>query len=337
MRYRNGTSQIRDVITTKKYSLYDRMVLIHKSIKNKGVCMKVIKKANKTEFISDFFNTCEDTVSFEVYPPKKGQKKQFEIIKNTINRLKDLRPDFISVTYGPGGTNKGKAVDISEYIKKHYLTPLAHLTSVGYTKEDIPPILEKLHSIGVKNILALRGDVPQNAIFPHGAWCDFRYAKDLISIIRRDGRFCIGAAAYPEGHPDCKDLRISITHMKDKIEAGADFFITQMFFDNQIYFDFLERVRDAGIHKPIIPGIMPVLRAKQINKILALSGAYVPKQLSEAIKLYTDNPQSMEAFGIEYALKQINGLKHQGIRRFHIYSMNRWEQITKIVKLAQLK
>lgn len=299
--------------------------------------MKEIKKDPQTEFISDFFNTREDSVSFEVYPPKKGQKKQFEIIKNTINRLKDLRPDFISVTYGPGGTNKGKAVEISEYIKEHDVTPLAHLTSVGYTREDISPILDRLYTIGVKNILALRGDVPQNAVFPHGAWCDFRYAKDLIMIIKRDGRFCIGAAAYPEGHPDCKDLRISINHMKEKIEAGADFFITQMFFDNQLYFDFLDRVRDAGIHKPIIPGIMPVLRAKQMGKILALSDAYVPKKLSEAINLYHDNPQAMEAYGIEYALRQIDGLKHQGIRRFHIYSMNRWEQITQIVRLAQLK
>src|SRR6056297_2043810 len=309
MRYRNGTSQIRDVITTKKYSLYDRMVLIHKSIKNKGVCMKVIKKANKTEFISDFFNTHEETVSFEVYPPKKGQNKQFEIIKNTIKRLKDLQPDFISVTYGPGGTNKGKAVDISEFIKNNDLTPLAHLTSVGYTREDIPPILDKLHSIGVKNILALRGDVPQDAIFPHGAWCDFRYAKDLISIIKRDGRFCIGAAAYPEGHPDCKELKISIDHMKVKIEAGTDFFITQMFFDNQLYFDFLDRVRDSGVHKPIIPGIMPVLKAKQVGKILALSDAYVPKKLAEAIEKYMDSPQDMEAYGIEYTLRQIDSLK----------------------------
>ena len=242
--------------------------------------MKESKKTKKTEFISDFFITQEDSVSFEVYPPKKGQRKQFEIIKNTIKRLKTLEPDFISVTYGPGGTNKGKAVDISAYIRKHDITPLAHLTSVGYTREDIPPILDKLHSIGVKNILALRGDVPQNAIFPHGAWCDFRYAKDLISMIKKDGRFCIGAAAYPEGHPDCKELKISINHMKEKIEAGADFFITQMFFDNQLFFDFLDRARDAGIHKSIIPGIMPVLRAKQIGKILALSDAYVPKKQS---------------------------------------------------------
>ena len=298
--------------------------------------MKDNEKELKKEFISDYFNTHENRVSFEVYPPKKGQKKQFEIIKNTINRLKDLNPDFISVTYGPGGTNKGKAVDISEYIKKHGLTPLAHLTSVGYTREDIPPILDKLYSIGVKNILALRGDVPQKAIFPHGAWCDFRYAKDLISIIRRDGRFCIGAAAYPEGHPDCKELRISIDHMKVKIEAGADFFISQMFFENQLYFDFLDRVRDAGIHIPIIPGIMPVLRAKQIGKILALSDAYVPKKLAEAIEKYSDEPKEMEDYGIDYTLSQIEELKSYGINKFHIYTMNRWEQVTKIVKLAQL-
>lgn len=299
----------------------------------------MIKKRdeNKNEFLSEFFSVHQQTISFEVYPPKKGQKKQFEIIKNTINRLKDLEPDFISVTYGPGGTNKGKAVDISEYIKQHDVTPLAHLTSVGYTREDIPPLLDKLYTIGVKNILALRGDVPQNVIFPHGAWCDFRYAKDLINMIKKDGRFCIGAAAYPEGHPDCKDLKISINHMKEKIEAGADFFISQMFFDNQIYIDFLDRVRDAGIHKPIIPGIMPVLRAKQINKILSLSDAYVPKKMAEAIKLYRDDPKAMEAYGIEYALRQIEGLKNQGIQRFHIYSMNRWEQIRQIVKLAQLK
>ncbi len=298
--------------------------------------MSVQEGQEKRQLISDLFNEKESSVSFEVYPPKKGQRKQFEIIQNTIKKLKDMNPDFISVTYGPGGTNKGKAVEISQYIKKHDLLPLAHLTSVGYTREDMPPILENLHSIGVRNILALRGDVPMSSIFPHGAWCDFEFAKDLINMIRQDGRFCIGAAAYPEGHPDCKDLKISIDHMKTKIEAGADFFISQLFFDNELYLQFLERACDAGVHKPIIPGIMPVLKAKQINKILILANAHVPESLSKAIEKYANNPADMEAFGIDYALKQIEVLKENGIKRFHIYTMNHWEQVTKIVKLAKL-
>jgi methylenetetrahydrofolate reductase (NADPH) len=294
--------------------------------------------------INEIFESKSDSVSFEVYPPKKGQKKQFEIIKNTINKLTDLNPDFISVTYGPGGTNKGKAVEISEYIENKYDTEiyngtiaLAHLTAVGYTREDIDGILDKLNQKGVRNILALRGDIPENVTFPHGAWCDFEFAKDLISVIKQDGRFCIGAAAYPEGHPDCKDVRISIDHLKTKVESGADFFITQIFFDNEVYYRFLDLVGESGMHMPIVPGIMPVLRAKQIKKIISLSQASIPDELNLKIEEYWEKPKEMEQFGIEFAIKQIEDLKKHGIKRFHIYTMNRWEQIEKIVKLSGLK
>ncbi|HOO31743.1 MAG TPA: methylenetetrahydrofolate reductase [Thermotogota bacterium] len=294
--------------------------------------------------ISDIFQRKGDSVSFEVYPPKKGQKKQFEIIKQTINRLTDLNPDFISVTYGPGGTNKGKAVEISEYIENRHemgshegTVALAHLTAVGYTKKDIGEILDKLYDKGVRNILALRGDIPQNVTFPYGAWCDFEFAKDLISVIKSDGRFCIGAAAYPEGHQDCKDMKISVDHLKVKVEAGADFFITQLFFNNDLYFKFLDQVEDSGMHMPIIPGIMPILRAEQIRKIVSLSGATIPKDLNEKIELYKDKPEEMEKFGIEYAVKQIEELKRNGITRFHLYTMNRWKQVNEIVKLSGLR
>jgi methylenetetrahydrofolate reductase (NADPH) len=294
--------------------------------------------------ICDIFRTKNDSVSFEVYPPKKGQKKQFEIIKKTINHLTDLQPDFISVTYGPGGTNKGKAVEISEYIEnKHDIErhkgtiALAHLTAVGYTESDISDILDKLNSKGVQNILALRGDIPQDVSFPYGAWCDFEYAKDLISVIKSDGRFCIGAAAYPEGHQDCKDLKMSVEHLKVKVEAGADFFITQLFFDNTAYFRFLDMIESCGMNMPVIPGIMPVLKASQIRKIVSLSGATIPDELNEKIDLYKDNPKDMEKFGIDYSVKQIDELKRNGIKRFHLYTMNRWEQMNEIVKLSGLR
>ncbi len=288
------------------------------------------------DYISSLYERDALHLSFEVYPPKKGQKKQFEIIKRTIKRLGAMDPDFISVTYGPGGTNKGKAVELSQFIRSENARALAHLTAVGYTREDIQPILNKLYSVGVRNILALRGDIPEGVSFPHGAWCDFEYAKDLISIIRRDGRFCVGAAVYPEGHPDCKDLRLNIKHMKIKVEAGADFFISQLFFDNSHYYRFLELSRDSCMHKPVIPGIMPVLRAKQISKIVKLSGAFVPPELAAYIEKYSDKPREMEKAGIDYVVKQIRDLKENGVKSIHLYTMNRWKQIKQIVELSGL-
>ncbi|AZR72688.1 methylenetetrahydrofolate reductase [NAD(P)H] [Anoxybacter fermentans] len=290
------------------------------------------------ERIIDVIHKKGITLSFEVFPPKKSQDRDLSIIFGTIEKLVDLKPDFISVTYGAGGGNKSRASEISQFIQTTTNSiALAHLTCVGYLKKDIKEILDKFYSIGVRNILALRGDIPAGVTFPHDAWQDFQYAKDLIQLIKEDGRFCIGAAAYPEGHVQCKDLKKTIKHMKAKIEAGADFFITQLFFENELFYKFMDMVESAGITAPVIPGIMPVLRAKQIKRIVELTGASIPVKLNRLLEKYENKPEEMEKAGIEYALAQVEDLIETGVKGIHLYTMNKARQACEIVKKAGLR
>jgi len=287
--------------------------------------------------INELLTGKSDCLSFEVYPPKKNVKTEMDIINRTIGKLTHLNPDFISVTFGAGGSNKGKAVEISEMVQNNGTTPLAHLTSVGYTKNDIGIILDNMYSKGIKNILALRGDIPQEVEFPNGAWTDFEFAKNLISYIKSDGRFCIGAAAYPEGHKDCKDVEISVNHLREKVEAGADFFITQLFFENDNYYKFIDMVEKLGMNMPIIPAILPVLKANQVNRIVELSGASIPPELASLLEKYKDDDVSMKAAGKEFAAKQIENLRSQGIKYIHLYTMNKYKSVAEIVKMCGLR
>ncbi len=279
----------------------------------------------------------KDCLSFEVYPPKKNIETEMEIIKNTIGKLTHLNPDFISVTFGAGGSNKGKAVEISEMVQNNGTISLAHLTSVGYGKSDISNILDSMYEKGIINVLALRGDIPLGVEFPNGAWTDFEFAKNLISFIKMDGRFCIGAAAYPEGHKDCKDMEISVNHMREKVEAGADFFITQLFFENDNYFRFIDLIGNKGMNKPVIPAIMPVLKASQIKRIVELSGAYIPPELTDLLEKYADDDESMKQAGKEFAAKQIENLKSHGIKYIHLYTMNKYKTVAEIVKMCGIR
>ncbi len=287
--------------------------------------------------ISDILRSKRTTLSFEVFPPKGTEKSALDMIFGTIEKLSELKPDFISVTYKTYGRNQSRAIKISEFIHKNALVPLAHLTAVGYGKEDIPGILDDFYFAGIRNILALRGDVDKDIANRRSLWKDFKYARDLIEFINSDGRFCIGAATYPEGHVECKDVDKTVEYLKQKADAGAEFFITQLFFDNRVYYRFLDKVMNAGIDKPIIPGIMPVLRAKQIEKMVALSGATVPNELRKLLDEFAEDDDGMRKAGIEYAVEQIDDLLSNGVKGIHLYTMNKAESAIEIIKRVGLR
>ncbi len=271
------------------------------------------------------------TFSFEIFPPKKENDHNLENIFDSINKLTFLSPDFVSVTFGAGGGNRDRVEEIAEFIQNKGFVALAHLTSVGYGAEEIEQILESLYWKGVRNILALRGDIPEGVPLT-AAWKDFCYAKDLIGFIKKDGRFAIGAAAYPEGHVENKDLEQNIWFMQEKVEAGVDFFITQLFFDNSGFYSFMEQIATAGIERPIIAGIMPVLNVKQIKRIVKLSGASIPGKLRKLLLDYECCPVSMEQAGIEYAVEQISDLLSNDVAGVHLYTMNKVEKACQITK-----
>jgi methylenetetrahydrofolate reductase (NADPH) len=277
------------------------------------------------------------TISFEVFPPKPDDDADLKGIYSTIARLSRGRPDFISVTYSPAGRNKERGIEIAEFIRMAGLVPMSHFTAVGYLKEDVDDMLERLESRSLGNILALRGDVPAGFEFPHPPWRDFRYAVDLIEYIKAKSKVCVCAAAYPEAHPECRDLGEVLGYMKRKEETGADFFITQFFFDNDAYFRFLDKARARGVKSPILPGIMPVLKARQIGKMVQLSGCSVPPTLKKALDLYAEDPAGMEKAGIQYAARQIEELWHEGVDGVHLYTMNKPEASLSILESLELR
>jgi len=286
--------------------------------------------------IAAFMNSLSRPFSLEIFPPKKEHQKAFEFVLRTIEVLCPTNPSFISVTYGAGGSNKGKVVQISHEVLERGILPLSHLTAVGFSKEDVRLVLDQLHEAGVRAILALRGDIPKGVTYPDGAWKDFHLAIDLIRLVREDGRFCVGAATYPEGHPTHRDPDRSVEHFAIKASAGADFFISQMFFDNSCFYRFVDTVRKRGLSHPIIPGIMPLVKKIQIQKILELSGAMIPKTLLESIERYQDDPESFCQAGIDFATQQVLMLRDQGIPNVHLYTMNQPDPILKILTQASL-
>jgi methylenetetrahydrofolate reductase (NADPH) len=270
-------------------------------------------------------------LSLEIFPPRPDYP--LSTVFDTLDELKKLNPDFISVTYGAGGSNAGRAVEIASRIKKEYgVEPLAHLTCVQHTRQEIASVLDRLWAQGIQNILALRGDPPAND--PHFDLSpqEYRYAFELITDAKKKADFGMAAAAYPEGHPECKRLSEDLNYLKQKVEAGADFLITQLFFDNRIYYDFMEKAQGKGIGCPIIPGIMPVLNAGQIKRMVYLSGASIPGKLLALVDKYENSPDDMEKAGIEYASQQIDDLVDNGVLGIHLYTMNKAYQTGQIVK-----
>lgn len=256
-------------------------------------------------------------ISYEVFPPKRTAPVQ--TIYETLDELKELSPDFISVTYGAGGGKKNhETFKIASAIREYEIESAVHLPCIGLTKEDVSEKLLELKSIGIENILALRGDVP-NEGYKHG---DFRYASDLINYIKTQGDFNIIAACYPEGHIEAKNRIKDIENLKSKVDAGANHLITQLFFDNEYFYSFVERCQLAGINVPIEAGIMPVVNKKQIERMSSLCGATVPKKFIAMMERYENNPIAMRDAGIAYAVDQIVDLIAQGVDGIHLYTMN---------------
>ena len=270
--------------------------------------------------IIDRLNEDKINISFEVFPPKTDAG--FEKVLSATDKIAELNPSYISVTYGAGGGTSKNTAKIAQHIKDDLDTlSLAHLTCASSTKEEVRAVIRNLKELGIENILALRGDIPEGMAFPTGD--RFRYAYELVEEIKKHGDFCIGAAFYQEGHVENEHKADDIKYLKQKVDSGVDFLTTQMFFDNDIHYNFLYRVREAGITVPICAGIMPITTSKQLGTTVSLSGSSVPKKLADIIATYDDKPEDMRKAGIEYAVNQILDLKAHGIKDIHIYSMNK--------------
>jgi len=271
--------------------------------------------------IREILKKTRPAISFEIFPPKP--ETPVDTIFTTIAGLKKIHPDFISVTYGAGGSSKERTSEIASAVQNRWgLTSLAHLTCIGAVPSEIEKVMKNLEQEGVTNILALRGDPRPEGESPESP---FTYASDLIRYIRKGHfkDFSIGAAAYPEGHPECASLEEDILHLAEKEDAGADFFITQLFFDNEIFFRFMEKIRAAGITIPVLAGIMPVLNARQIGRIVSLCGASIPPRFARIMSRYEHSPSALAQAGIAYASEQIIDLLSWGAEGIHLYTMNR--------------
>ncbi len=267
--------------------------------------------------IRDILAKGEPTLSFEVFPPKTEDK--YETVEQAATEIARLKPAFMSVTYGAGGGTSRYTVDIAAAVQAQGVTPIAHLTCVSSTREKVASVLEELKKRKIENVLALRGDIPADGRVEK----DYRYASELIREIRGTGDFCIGAACYPEGHVESENKTQDIHYLKEKVEAGCDFVTTQMFFDNNILYNYLYRIREAGVTVPVIAGIMPVTSKSQIKRICAMSGTYLPMRFKAIVDRFGDNPAAMKQAGIAYATEQIIDLLANRVNGIHIYSMNK--------------
>ena len=269
--------------------------------------------------IAELFGKGRPVFSCEVFPPKKDTP--IDSIYETLDGLKDIRPDFISVTYGAGGSSNvnHSTQEIASIIKNKYHIPaMAHLTCVACTKEEATEVLAGLKANGVENVLALRGD--RSPDYPPKT--DFLHASDLVSFIHRRGDFGVSAACYPEGHPESPDLVSDIRHLKEKVDAGAQHLVSQLFFDNDDFLRFVERCRIAGINVPIEAGIMPVLKKSSIERMVSMCGASLPRKLTRILAKYGDHPEAMREAGLAYAIDQITDLMAAGVDGIHLYTMN---------------
>ena len=265
------------------------------------------------------FEVKRPVFSLEIFPPKKTGS--IDTIYDTLNGLKDLKPDFISVTYGAGGNLADNSTcDICSIIKNKYnIMPIAHLTCVNNSKSDIDVILNNLKNAGVSNILALRGD--KNPDIPPKE--DFAHADELVSYIKSKGDFNISGACYPEGHPDSDDIVSDILNLKRKVDCGAEHLMSQLFFNNEDFYSFLEKARLAGINVPIEAGIMPVTNKSQVMRMATMCGASIPSKLSRLLNRFENNPKALEDAGIAYAIDQIVDLIANGVDGIHLYTMNK--------------
>lgn len=278
--------------------------------------------------IIDILNNPNPTLSFEVFPPKTDAL--FDSVEKACEEIADLKPSYMSVTYGAGGGTSSHTVNISKNLQdKKGVVSLAHLSCISSTKELVHSQLEKLREAKIENILALRGDIPEGFDASH---LDYHHASDLAKEIKDFGGFCIGGACYPEGHPDSANSNEDIDNLKKKIDSGCEFLTTQMFFDNNIHYKFLYKAREKGIFCPIIPGIMPITNGKQVERAIKLSGTIMPARFLSIVDRFGNDKEAMTQAGIAYATDQIIDLFANGITHVHVYSMNKPEVAKKILE-----
>lgn len=276
--------------------------------------------------VADIFSAARPTgtqpISFEMFPPKG--ELTLDKARDVAQKLTSLKPSFISVTCSAGGSGNGATTaPIASMIAREFDTPsVAHLTCVGCTHEQLAQKIDEYKVAGIENVLALRGDLPQNTSEEDAAQSAYPFAKDMIPELV-DAGFCVGAAAYPEGHIACEDLELSLRYLKEKQDAGASFFVTQLFFDNEYFFRFRDLAEKAGITVPITAGIMPFMSKQQISRMVFMCGASLPSPVIKILAKYEDDPESLRQAGIEYACRQLEGLRDAGADGLHVYTMNR--------------
>ena len=281
--------------------------------------------------LDKLFQQKKAVISFEIFPPKPTTS--IEVIYETIDALAPLRPDYISVTYGAGGSTSKTTVEIASIIRnKYHMNALAHLTCYAAARSQIEHILSELASHNVCNVLALRGDQPKDLASCSESSRDFQFASDLAEHIRQYHDFCIGGACYPEGHPECSNADTDVHNLRRKVEAGVSFLVTQLFFDNEIYLRFMEKAVRAGIDIPIQAGIMPITNRQQIERIVELTNATIPQKLRRILDKFAHNKEAVKDAGIAYATEQIIELLANGVNGIHLYTMNK-PQIAKEIVL----
>ncbi len=261
-------------------------------------------------------------VSFEMFPPKG--EMTLEHAREVADGFAELKPDFVSVTYSAGGSgNSGATAQIASMLSQGFsVSSVAHLTCISLTRNELAEKIAQMHELGIENVLALRGDLPAGTDPAAAASAEYPYAKDLIPELVEAG-FCVGAAAYPEGHITCEDLALSVEHLKQKQDAGASFLVTQLFFDNECCYRFLDMAEKAGITVPITCGIMPFMGKAQLSRMVFMCGASLPSPVIKILAKYEDDPESLRQAGIDYACRQLQDLKAHGVDGLHVYTMNR--------------
>jgi methylenetetrahydrofolate reductase (NADPH) len=269
--------------------------------------------------VSELLKTDQVTISVELFPPKKGS--QLENYKAIVGQMAELKPSYISCTYGATGGTSDYTVEIADTINSYGIPAIAHLTCASSTKEKVQSVIKELKERNIENILALRGDIPENADFPLPD--QYHHAIELIGEIKEIGDFCIGGACYPEGHPEADTMEEDLQHLKEKVDAGCDYLTTQMFFDNNVYYRFLYKALAKGINVPVVPGIMPVTNAAQVKRTISLTGNLVPAKFLSIVDRFGSDPEAMKQAGIAYATEQIIDLIANGVNHIHIYSMNK--------------
>lgn len=275
----------------------------------------------KNEQKIEVFAHKKTIISFEIFPPKDDEDGlKLEKLLKHLDVLKKYNPAFISLTYGAGGTTQNSSLDIIKIIKNELnLAVMPHFTCVGSSKNQVKTYLQEIQNLNIKNILALRGDIP------HGMeqkCFDFCYANELVEFIKSETDLSIAVAGYPEGHIDCKDLQLDLVNLKRKVDAGAEVIYTQMFFDNDKFFSFIERVKNLGIEVPVIPGILPIMSYNQLEKMLSMAKVTVPKNLMAKIEKYKENPEDIKKLGIEFASSQCQQLLEASVEGLHFFTLN---------------